>query len=360
MKQYFFVGTYTEPILFGTGQIFQGKGEGLYLCSFEDGIICVENLLHLQNPSFFCVDEKRKKIYAVNETKRFQDHPGGGVTEITYDRTGAMRVERSCCTGGGDPCHIAVSPDGTFLAAANFAGGSVSTFPLSEDGEILQDRQLYQHTGRSTHPTRQQSPHPHSVIFAPHGRMMVPDLGTDQIWIYPYTIGGICTENPAVIPLNAGCGPRYGEYTPDRRNFYLINELASSVTHFACADSGTLHRRETVRTLSENFAGNSICSDLHITPDGKYLYASNRWDDSLTAFRIDAEHGTFSLAERISCCGKTPRNFCIEPNGDYLLVGNQESDTIVVFAIGPGGRLREVNQVKFPSPVCIRFFDFFS
>lgn len=356
MKRYFGVGTYTEPILFGTGQVFRGKGEGLYLCSFEDGKICVENVIRLRNPSFFCVDENRRKIYAVNETKEFLGCPGGGVTEISYTASGAVKAERSCCTGGADPCHIAVSPDGSFVAAANFAGGSVTTFPLSAEGGILPNRMVYQHTGSSVHPVRQKSPHAHSVLFDGYGRMVVPDLGTDRLLAYRCVAGGISGEKPEVISLTAGSGPRYGEYSADGRHFYLINEIASSVSHFTCKD-GALREGETVGTLPADFVGDNICSDLHLTPDGKYLYASNRGDDSLTAFRVDAGSGALTLVDRVSCCGRTPRSFCIEPGGAYMLVGNQESDTIAVFAIGEDGRLGKVNSVAFPSPVCIRFFE---
>lgn len=353
MKQTFAVGTYTEPILFGTGQLFQGKGEGLYLCTFEDGAIRTERCLKLQNPSFFCIDEEKKKIYAVNEAKEFQGKPGGGMTEISYDKTGALRAERSLCTGGEDPCHIAVAPDGSFVAAANFAGGSVTTVPLNAAGAFLTGERLYRHAGSSIHPVRQRVPHAHSVLFDGAGHMLVPDLGTDRLMVYPCVPGGV--EAPEAIALTPGSGPRYGEFSADGKQFYLINEIASSVTHFCC-ENGTLRPRETVSTLPDGFAGENICSDLHLTPDGRYLYASNRGDDSLAAFRIDPCDGTLTLLGRTPCGGKTPRNFCIEPNGAYLLVGNQESDSIVVFTLAADGGLREVRRTDFPSPVCIRFF----
>lgn len=356
MRQYFVVGTYTEPILFGTGQVFQGQGKGLYLCSFEEGAVHVEDIVPLRNPSYFCLDEKKGKIYAVNETKEFQGLPGGGITEITYSRGNKLNVVRSLNTGGADPCHIARSPDGTFIAVANFAGGSVATFPLSEAGEILPDRQLYKHVGSSINPVRQQAPHPHSIIFDSDNHMIVPDLGTDQLFIYPCVKGGITTEGLQNLSLPGGNGPRFGQYTADECHFYLINELASSVTHFINR-SGTLHRLGTVGTLPAGEGTENICSDLHLTPDGQYLYASNRGHDSLTSFRVDPQSGELSLIEQIPCGGKTPRNFCIEPRGGYLLVGNQESNSITVFSIGKDGKLTEKSHIAFPSPVCIQFLE---
>lgn len=355
MKRYFCVGTYTEPILFGTGQIFEGKGEGLYLCSFESGGIRVEGVVPLCNPSFFCIDEKRRRIYTVNETKTFQGHPGGGVTELTWEKLGRIEERHSACTGGEDPCHLAISPDGSFLAVANFAGGSVTTFRLSDQGDLLSGL-VYRHSGRSVHPVRQRSPHAHSVVFDGYGQMLVPDLGADRLYVYKCRAGGLCEEQPEQIPLKGGSGPRYGEYSPDRRYFYLINELASSVTRFTC-EGGKLQAHETVETLPAELARNNICSDLHLTPDGKYLYASNRGDDSLSLFSVDRESGRLTPLGRIPCGGKTPRNFCVDPSGAYLLVGNQESDTITVFSLGEDGMLSEINRVAFPSPVCIRFFE---
>lgn len=354
MRQYFCVGTYTEPILFGTGDIFKGKGKGIYLCAFEDGEITILTTLPLRNPSFLCIDEAYHKIYAVNELKDYLGEFGGGVSEISYDNKGHMKLERSYCTGGTDPCHIAVSPERNMLAISNFASGSVTVFNLDENGAILSDRKLFLHEGSSIHPIRQQGPHAHSIIFTGNAGMLVPDLGIDKLVAYCYNEDDIRIDDANTIRLQPGSGPRYGEFSPNGNHFYLINEIGSSVTHFEW-DGNHLREMDTVSTLPEECEVNNICSDLHITPNGNYLYASNRGHDSIAAFRI-GEKGELYFVERIPCGGKTPRNFCIVSDGKYVLVGNQDSDNIATFAIGEDGGLKLINKTEFPTPVCIRFF----
>ncbi len=351
--EHFFVGTYSEPILFGTGEVFQGKGKGVYYCSFDGKEISVVSELPLSNPSFLCVDEKRRKVYAVNELKEFQGESGGGVTEITYDENGAMEANASFTTGGTDPCHIVMSPKKDLLVVSNFASGSLAVYELGAEGEILPGKQFFQHEGSSVHPVRQRGPHAHSAIFVGDHMMLVPDLGIDQLVAYSHWGGRVTPEPARGVSLPAGSGPRYGELSPDGKHFYLINEIASSVTHFE-RDGEHLTACKTVGTLPKDFAGDNICSDLHITPDGKHLYASNRGHDSLSAYRIGVG-GELDLLQHYSCRGKTPRNFAITPSGKYLLVGNQSSDTIVAFVILTDGALEFVSETQFPTPVCIRF-----
>lgn len=353
MKRYFAVGTYSEPILFGTGEVFRGKGKGLYICSFEEGRIEVVSELEMINPSFFCVDMSKRRIYAVNETKEFHNMPEGGITEIELLSDYSMRIISSYCTGGTDPCHISLSPDRSFVAVSNFASGSVSLLNLSKEGHLVPPAKVYQHYGCSVHPTRQHSPHAHSVIFDGRDNLLVPDLGKDSIVIYNTDKESISYMKE--IQLKPGSGPRFGEFSADLKHFYLINELSSSVTHFTVRNGCEYTEGETVSTLPVGFEGQNICSDLHITPDGNFLFASNRGHDSVTVFYIDKHTGKLSLKERFHCGGRTPRNFCIEPEGKYILVGNQDSDSIVTFEIKGDGSLSEVCSVGFPSPVCIKF-----
>ena len=356
MKQYFALGTYTEPILFGTGEVFQGKGKGVYICSFEDGNIKVETSIEVRNPSFVCIDEDNKKIYAVNEMKEYLDEFGGGVTQISYDENGNMNIDLTKNTGGTDPCHIIVSPNKKFLSIANFASGAVTIFGLDKNGSINTDKHVYQHVGSSVHPKRQLGPHAHSSIFTKDGKyMFVPDLGIDAVKAYNYQDDCI-KECPSMdLKVNPGNGPRFGEFDLSGNNFYLINEIGSRVEHYTYSD-GTLTYKDGINTLPEGFPKeDNICSDLHISPNGKYLYASNRGHDSLVVCDI-LEDGSLKIKETVSCGGKTPRNFAIDPTGEYVLVGNQDSDTIVTFKIKEDGKLEKISSFEIGSPVCIQFF----
>lgn len=353
MRQFFCVGTYTEPILFGTGEVFTGKGKGVYLCAFEEGDITTLSVLAQQNPSFLCIQEQYKKLYAVNELKEYMGGSGGGVTEIAFTPQGELKALQTFQTGGTDPCHVALSPDGKLLAVSNFASGSVAVFSLDANGELLPGKQFFQHHGNSTHAIRQKGPHAHSAIFCDEdGRMLVPDLGIDQLVCY--TTQGAAVVQDGTVKLPAGSGPRFGEFSADCRHFYLINEISSSIAHFRY-EAGHMQPMQTYPTLPDDFAGDNICSDLHIAPNGEYLYASNRGHDSIVVFAI-AQDGGLIFLERIPCGGRTPRNFAIDPTGAYMLVGNQDTDTIAVFQIQKNGRLRFLKTIDFPTPVCIRFF----
>lgn len=356
MKQYFCLGTYTEPILFGTGEVFQGKGRGVSICSFENGIIEPVSELMIRNPSYLCMDEDKKKIYAVNEMKEYQGKFGGGVTQISYNDSWKMKEEATCNIGGTDPCHILLAPNEKFLSIANFANGSVTIVPLESDGTIDETHlTLFQQEGSSVHPGRQKGPHAHATIVVPETSLLyVPDLGADKVFAYRYDGNVVEPDVSEDICVPAGSGPRTGIFSKDGADFYLICEISSQVIHFRY-ENGQLVQKETVNTLPDDNEVENICSDIHLTPDGSYLYASNRGHDSLVCYKVGKD-GSLEFVERQGCQGKTPRNFAIDPTGGYLLCGNQDSDTISIFAIGKDGRLSFQGEQLFETPVCIRFF----
>ena len=360
MKRHLCIGTYTEEILFGTGELFRGKGRGLLIGTFQDGTIEITASAKTLNPSYVCVNERDRKIYTANEAKEFAGEWGGGVSQFPYEfAEGGGEIvcgEASFCVGGTDPCHIVLAPDKKALIVSNFASGSISLFPIKADGTIGGGKKVFTHQGKGPDPVRQKGPHAHSGIFSPDGRMLyVPDLGIDRVKAYAYQDGEILPAPERDVVLEAGSGPRFGEFSGDGKHFYLISELASQVVHFTC-EKQELVRRETVSTLPENFDGYNICSDLHLTPDGRHLYASNRGHDSLACYRVEAD-GSLRLEQIISSGGKTPRNFCISPDGAFLLAGNQDSDNIALFAIQPDGCLKPRGEVGLGTPVCIKFFD---
>ena len=266
MTRYFFAGTYTEPMLFGTGEVFQGKGEGVYLCAFDGTGIEIRAVIPAVNPSFVCVDEKNRRLWAVQETQQWQGEDGGGVSQWRYDGEGRFTLEAAYGTGGADPCHLALSPDGRWLAVANYSGGSLAVFPRDDQGRMLPERRLFQHHGGSVNPARQEGPHVHSALFDGEGRLLAADLGGDRLACY--RCGGDVVPEPAGdLPTAPGSGPRCGEYSADSRHLYVIHELNSTVAHYAC-NGGAVTLRETVSTLPADYAGANTAADVHLTPDG--------------------------------------------------------------------------------------------
>lgn len=356
MKQYFIIGSYTETILSETGEILPRKGRGITFCTFENGNIEIKKEISLINPSFLAVNERNRKIYAVNETNEYLGKAGGGLTQLSYNEEGDMVIEGSWNTFGADPCHVVVEPNGQFIAVANYSSGSVTVYPLDERGYIKDDHQLSWHEGKGINLVRQEGPHAHSCIFAPdQGLMYASDLGIDKLVAYQYEGSRVFLDDKETVCVPAGSGPRYGEFGKDGEHFYLINEISSQVMHYTYAN-GKMVFQKVVSTLPSDFTGNNTSSDLHITPDGKFLYASNRGHDSLVCYQIE-EDGSLTFVETKSCMGKTPRNFAIDLTGKYLLVGNQDSDSIIVFEIEENGCLRQINQIETGTPVCIQFLN---
>jgi 6-phosphogluconolactonase len=235
-KTLFYVGTYTELIKFGTGQLLQGKGEGIYLVEldFQTGDLkLIEIIKNTLNPSYFAINKKNIFLYAVNELKQFEGKPSGSVSSFKISKTtGELMFVNKQPTAGTDPCHIEINSKGTELFVSNFMSGSICVLPVRPDGSIGELSQFIQHTGSSINPQRQSSPHVHSLIFSPDEQYaFVPDLGLDKLMIYK-TNSGSSPLTESEIPYfqtEPGAGPRHGAFNPSGEYFYLINELNCTI-----------------------------------------------------------------------------------------------------------------------------------
>ena len=353
---YFYVGTYTHPILFGTGEIFKGKGEGIYLLKMNNENGAIESCdlkIKTENPSYLCLNKEGSMLYAVNELKEYQGKQEGAVTAFYVNKeNGDLTKINTLGTNGQDPCHLALSLDEKNLAVANFMTGSTSVYRVSDKG-LEENTSFVQHEGRSVDPMRQKGPHAHACIFIkdiPY--LFVPDLGTDCLVAYSL-LDGVIEEAPTVTyKSEQGSGPRYGEYLEEQNKLYLINELASSISVLEWTKEEKWKCLQTIPTIATPC--DNICADLHISPNSKFLYASNRGADSIVVYTIDAETGKLTKVQEVSCGGKTPRNFAIERTGKYLIVGNQDSDQIIIFGINrDNGELTKIHTVDAKTPVCI-------
>ncbi len=350
-----YVGTYSLPILFGTGEIVQGRGEGIYLLelNLENGGCNVVGLAaEADNPSFLALDSAKQRLYAVNELKEFEGGQQGAVSAFAVRLDGGLNYLNSRPTEGQDPCHIIVTANGKNILVANFMTGSVYGCVLDNDGRLSGNNSFVQHEGHSVDKKRQTGPHAHSFIQSPDRQyFFVPDLGLDQVLIYRLTKDGSLAK-AGCYHCKPGRGPRFGEFHPNGRWFYLINELESSVTVTEYNSTLGLKEIQTVSTVSKEAPPNT-CADIHITPNGQYLYASNRGDDSIAIFRIEEDTGCLTPLGHVPSGGCTPRQFAIVGKAKYLCVCNQDSDNIAVFSIGKDGSLALVDTVLVPTPVCV-------
>ncbi|WP_422861876.1 lactonase family protein [Flagellimonas sp. W118] len=342
-KEYqLFVGTYTD-----------GDSEGIYRFTFDGNTGTLKNktlAAVLPNPSFVKISKDKQHLYAAQETADF-DSLGGGVTAFKL-MDGKLELLNSMGTAGKHPCHVALSDDG-FLAASNYSGGNVSIFKLKEDGSLSSDPQILDHKVLDTAKTS----HAHMAKFN-GDQLLVADLGLDAVKQYTKQNGSFVPSEQASLDVAEGAGPRHFVLGTGEQFLYVINELNSTITVFQKAENGAYLEGETQSTLASDFEGESFCADIHISTDGKFLYGSNRGENTIVIFAIDQGSGKLTLVGRESVRGDWPRNFTLDPSGNFLLVANQRSNNITIYSRNTeSGTLEFLNELKLSSPVCLEFLD---
>src|ERR1035437_10369710 len=355
-KYLFYVGTYTEE---------GGKSKGIYAYRFDASTAEITPLglaAETTNPSFVALHPNGRFLYAVNEVGNYKGPNSGGVSAFSIDRaTGKLTFLNEVPSRGADPCYIIVDKTGKYVLVANYTGGSVAVFPVLGDGKLGEASAFVQHTGHGANPTRQEGPHAYSIDLSPDNRFaMVDDLGLDELLVYKFDSakGSLTPNDPPFAQLDAGAGPRHFVLRPDGKFAYVISEMGHTVTVFSNdAASGRLQLLQTVTTLPKDFTGRNDDAEIRVHPSGKFLYASNRGDDSIAIYAIDQSKGTLAQVGSIHTGGKEPRNFEIDPTGTLLFAANQKSDNIVVFRIDAktGGLTATGQALDVGSPVCVKF-----
>jgi 6-phosphogluconolactonase len=314
------------------------------------------------NPAFLAIHKNGRFLYAVSEINDYNDQRSGAVRAYAIDRkTSGLTLLNEVSSGGAGPCYISIDGSGKYVLVANYHGGSVAVFPILEDGRLGGNSAFVQHYGSSVNPARQKEPHTHSIATSPDNRFAIAaDLGLDQLLLYGFDVdkGSLAANNPPFAAISPGGGPRHFVFDPRGSFLYTIDEIASTVSVFSYDPRNTeLILQQTISSLSEGFSGNNEAADIHIDAQGKFLYASNRGQDSIKVFAVDEGDGTLASVGDVASGGKTPRNFAIDPSGNHLIVGNEDSDNLVTFHIDrESGKLSPTgNVVKVPSPVCIVF-----
>jgi 6-phosphogluconolactonase len=306
-------------------------------------------------------------LYAVNETQQYKGQASGAVTAFRIHReTGKLTELNEVASRGADPCYISLDRTGKYVLVANYTGGNVAVFPLSADGRIGEASAVEQNRGAfGPNKERQEQPHAHWIEASADNRFAyVADLGLDRVLIYRFEAatgrisrGGSDEEGGFSATLAPGTGPRHAAFSPDGKFMYVLGELDSTVTVFQNNGKETWRSLEKISGLPKGFSGHNDAAEIAIHPSGKFLYTSNRGDDSIAVFRIDRSSGKLTLIERLPSGGKTPRNFALDPAGTRLLAANQDGGNIVEFTIDESsGRLTASGEVaKVPSPVCLVF-----
>jgi 6-phosphogluconolactonase len=349
-SQTIYIGTYTEKLPF-----VDGKAEGIYVYNLDmdsGALTYLSNTSGPRNPSYLAIDPQKRFLYADQETL-VNDSP----TVHAYAIEGqTLRALNHQPAHGGLPCHITVDQTAQCVLSANYETGSVAVYPIQESGALGEASTVVQHEGGTNiNPERQEGPHAHAVVLSSDNRLLfVPDLGQDKIRIYILdpAQGTLTPGDPPFVKTHPGAGPRHFVFHPGERYAFSLSELDATIIVYAHRN-GMLNPLQTISTLPENTDARPSCAEICITSDGRFVYASNRGHNSIARFSF--EEGTLTALGHTDSLGKTPRDFAIDPTGTFLIVGNQDTSTVVTFRINlETGDLEPTGHVAdVPNPVCI-------
>jgi 6-phosphogluconolactonase len=340
------IGTYTNAC----------PSKGLYVYDFNTTTLDYKlksNTDALVNPSYLTVSTDKKFVYSVNE-----DGKNSMASAFKYTAaTGKLELLNKKETKGADPCYI-ISDDKNVITA-NYSGGSVTVFERKADGSLGDIKQTVKHTGTGPNKSRQEAAHVHMVYFSPDKKyVFVNDLGTDKISIYNYNPNGgekTLTLKES-IAVKAGSGPRHLAFSPSGVFVYLLGELDGTLTVFSY-NNDKLEKVQETNVYSPMFNGKNGGADIHFSKDGQYLYATNRGDaNTISVFKVHA-NGMVNLVQQISTQGAAPRNFTIDPNDNFLLVANQNTNNVVIYKRDKATGLLTTTgkEIKLCQPVCLVF-----
>ncbi len=343
---YLYIGTYTRK-----------TSEGIYVYQFNattGDLKLISIAKDIVNPSFLAISADQRFLFSLGGSK------GDSVHAFSIDKSTRHLTLLSSQSLGSSfgACYLQADQTGSWLIVGNYGSGSVTVLPIEPNGMLGPVSQTIQHEGKSIDPERQQKPFVHSVNIALNNNdVFVPDLGTDKIMTYTlhHKTGQLTLAPIPFTTVTPGSGPRHFTFHPNGKFAYVINEMSATITAFNYKE-GALESFQTVKNLPDDYTGRKWAADIHISPDGKFLYGSNRAHESLVIFSIDQKTGKLTLVGYQPVQGKTPRNFVIDPTGNFLLVANQDSDNITVFKRNlETGELTYIGkEIIISQPVCLK------
>lgn len=348
-----------ERVVFISAFAPADKG-GIYAYLLDDsGKLAPLERNHALNPFYMALSTDERFLYSIH-AKQFggKDHEEVTASEILAE--GKLKTLNRQSARGSAACYLDVDASGKAVLVANYTTGSVAALPVKPDGSLDEGGDFVQHTGSSVNPSRQKEPHAHCFVVSPDNRFaLAADLGLDKILVYKLeaATAKLLPHDPPFANSPAGAGPRHLTFHPGGKHVYVINEISNSITCFDWdAKGGKLAELQTLTTLPEGFAGKSYCADLKTTPDGRFLYGTNRGHDSIACYRL-ADDGRMTLLHIEPSLGKGPQNLAITNDGKLLLCANMPGNNVAVFRIDrETGRLVAAigTPISLPSPSCIQ------
>jgi 6-phosphogluconolactonase len=349
-----YVGTYTTD----------GRSQGIYRLRLDvaSGALRLDGTAaKATNPSYLALHPNGRVLYAVNEISEFKGEPTGTVSAFSIaPASGALTLINQQASQGKAPCYVSVDRTGGVVLVANYGGGSIATLPVRRGGGLEIARNVVKHDGAGADPVRQAAPHAHCIVADPDNRFVLAvDLGIDAVLSYrfdPRTAA--ITVVPSGAATKPGAGPRHLVFHPNGRFAYVVNELDSTLAAYTYdAEQGGLAELQVAAASPGGPVTDNHPADVHVAASGRFLYVSNRGDDTIAVFAIDGATGQLAPVQQVPSGGKSPRNFSLDPTGRFLVAANQKSDNIVSFRVdADSGRLTPTGSaVELASPVCVRF-----
>lgn len=349
-----YVGTYTEG----------SRHDGIHLLRMDTATGALTRVSSADagaNPSFLTIRPDGRTLLAVNEVSEMGGRVTGSLRSFAIDaKSGGLTPINERSSEGAAPCYVSTDRTGRVAMVANYVGGSVAVLGIRDDGALTNASQVVQHVGTGRDPQRQEHAHAHCIVPHPSNRFaLAADLGTDRVFVYRLDVarGALSHVEESDAVLAPGTGPRHLAFHPTLPIVYVAGELSSTVVALRCdPDTGRLTVIQTLPTVPAGSEAGNFPADIHVAPDGRTLYLSNRGRNTIALFAVAGETGMLTPMQAVSTGGDWPRNFTIDPTGRWLLVANQRSGSVVVLARAPDGRLTPATQrIELPSPVCLRF-----
>jgi 6-phosphogluconolactonase len=346
-----FAGTYTDD------KGSTSKGIYAFLWDADAGALSPLGLVAATtNPSFLTLTPDGRYLYAVNEVKN-----GSIASYSVHGKFGKLKPINVVSSNGAGPCKITVDYTGSAAFVANYDSGSAASYRILPNGALTKAVSTFQYTGHGADVQRQTAPHAHCTTVSPNNSwVVINDLGLDRVSVYHLDAktAQLTPNDPPFYQALPGSGPRSFVFHPAGKWAYSLNEINSTLDALAWDNTrGTLTRMQNISTLPKGFSGENTSAQVVIDAAGRFVYASNRGDDSIAVFAVDDRDGQLTCAQRVKCGGKTPRHFALDPGNQWLLVANEDSSNIVVFARnGHTGQLTQTdNQYPISHPVCLVF-----
>lgn len=339
------------PLYVGTYTGADSGSEGIYHYDFnlKTGEISNKKLVvEAVNPSYITFSSDKKLLYSVGEVDNFEGTKSGFVNSYSVSKDGTLNFVNKVSSNGAHPCHIQLNESDSKVAVSNYTGGTVSVHSISNNGEISPAMQVIDHSKRT------QQSHAHSAKFF-RKNLFIADLGLNSFSQYQLANTDHKFQLKANYAIENNAGPRHFEIAKKGKFIYVINELNSTISVLKQQKDSYVFVQN-ISTLADGFDGKSFCADIHLSKDGRFLYGSNRGENSIVVFKIHKKSGEIKKIQTIGTNGDWPRNFTLSPNGNYLLAANQRSKNISVFSVNKNsGNLTFLHSIDSPTPSCLLF-----